>query len=220
MIVVLGSMGVCGGPWRGARRCRAAPAAVARRRDLDWPPGLVYGLIFGLVEYAPPAKREHEHGGGLQWRDWARHGGAAIALRRGGAGTVGVREERGLRAEKGPYLPVKLLQCSNSARKACRDAFVGLQRRRGTELGGEVEEEWLRTPGSHEELRCWAVRPVIGSVRSKRQWWCGIAVADPLTGGGPWREIPRVQGLGSATASSEALLDSRRSSSYSLRWRR
>ena len=137
-----------------------------------------------------------------------------------GRGTVAVREERGLRAEKGPYLPVKLLRCSSSAQKACSGAGVGLRWRRGTELGGEVEEEWLRTPGLHEELRRRAVRPVIGSVRSKRQRWCGIAVADPLTGGGPWREFPRVQGLGSATVSSEALLDSRRSSSYSLRWRR
>ena len=200
------------GLWRGARRCRAALVAVARRRDLDWPPGLVYGLIFGLVQYAPPAKRKHEHSGGLQWRDWARHGGAAIALRRGGAGTVGVREERGLRAEKGPYLPVKLLRCSSSAQKACSGAGVGLRRRRGTELGGEVEEEWLRTPGSHEELRCWAVRPVVGLVRSKRRRWCGIAKADSLTGGGPWREFTLVQGLGSAGTSSEALLDSGRSS--------
>ena len=137
-----------------------------------------------------------------------------------GRGTVAVREERGLRAEKGPYLPVKLLRCSSSAQKACSGAGVGLRRRRGTELGGEVEEEWLRTPGSHEELRRRAVRPVIGSVRSKRQRWCGIGVADPLTGGGSWREFPRIQGLGSATASSEVFLASGRSSSYSLRWQR
>ena len=31
---------------------------------------------------------------------------------------------------------------------------------------------------------------------------------ESLTCGGSWREIPRVQGLGSATASSEALLES------------
>ena len=123
-----------------------------------------------------------------------------------GRGTMAVREERGLRAEKGPYLPVKLLRCSSSAQKACSGADVGLRRRRRTELGGEVEEEWLRTPGSHEELRRRAVRPVIGSVRSKRRWWCGIAVADPLTGGGPWREIPRVQGLRSCGEASGSLL--------------
>ena len=101
---------------------------------------------------------------------------------------------------------------AQGGRRRGRAAPVRWQSRRGRR-GTAMGSNFLWRVQDH------AAKPGIRSVRARCRWWHGIAVAEPLTGGGSRRKFPRMQGSRSATVGSEVFLASGRSSSCGLRRR-